>query len=65
MFPVQKATPTAGRRDPLEDEFRETKFSLSPECMEMLEHIGVYKPPVDEALKGTFENELFRPSRYP
>jgi hypothetical protein len=30
--------------------------------MEMLERIGVYKPPVDGALKGTFENELFRPT---
>ena len=63
-FQCKKPHPTAGRRDPLEDEFRETKFSLSPECMEMLERIGVYKPPVDEALKGTFENELFRPTRH-
>ena len=63
-FQCKKPHPTAGRQDPLEDEFRETKFSLSPECMETLERIGVYKPPVDEALKGTFENELFRPTRH-
>jgi hypothetical protein len=31
--------------------------------METLERIGVYKPPVDGALKGTFENVLFRPTR--
>ena len=36
----------------------------SSECMETLERIGVYKPPVDWALKGTFENELFRPTRH-
>jgi hypothetical protein len=32
--------------------------------METLEHIGVYKPPVDGALKGPFENVLFRPTRH-
>jgi hypothetical protein len=48
----------------LEDEFRDTKFSLSSQCMETLERIGVYKPPVDGALKGTFENVLFRPTRH-
>jgi len=63
-FQCKKPHPTAGRQDPLEDEFRDTKFSFSSECMEMLEHIGVYKPPVDGALKGTFENELFRPTRH-
>ena len=40
-FQCKKSHPTAGRRDPLEDEFRDTKFSLSSECMETLEHIGV------------------------
>jgi hypothetical protein len=30
-FQCKKPHPTAGRRDPLEDEFRETQFSLSPE----------------------------------
>jgi hypothetical protein len=63
-FQCKKPHPTMGRRDPLEDEFRETKFSLSPECMETLERIGVYKPPADGAMKGTFENELFRPTRH-
>jgi hypothetical protein len=63
-FQCKKPHPTVGRQDPLEDEFRETKFSLSPECMETLERIGVYKSPVDGALKGTFENELFRPTCY-
>ena len=48
----------------MEDEFRNTKFSLSAECMETLERIGVYKPPVDGALRGTFENVLFRPTRH-
>jgi hypothetical protein len=55
-FQCKKPHPTVGRRYPLEDKFKETKFSLSPECMETLECIGVYKPPVDGALKGTFEN---------
>ncbi len=32
--------------------------------METLERIGVYKPPVDGALKGTFENGLFKPTRH-
>jgi len=32
--------------------------------METLERIGVYKPPVDGALRGTFENVLFRPTRH-
>jgi hypothetical protein len=32
--------------------------------METLERIGVYKPPVDGALKGNFENVLFRPTRH-
>ena len=63
-FQCKKPHPTAGRRDPLEDEFRDTKFSLSAECMETLERIGVYKPPVDGALRGTFENVLFRPTRH-
>ena len=63
-FQCKKLHPTAGRRDPLEDEFRDTKFSLSTECMETLERIGVYKPPVDGALKGTFENGLFKPTRH-
>ncbi len=48
----------------MEDEFRDTKFLFSSECMETLEPIGVYKPPVDGALKKTFENELFRPTRH-
>jgi hypothetical protein len=61
-FQCKKPHPTSRRQDPLEDEFRETKLLLSPECMEALERIGVYKPPVDGALKGTFENELFRPT---
>ncbi len=63
-FQCKKPHPTAGRRDPLEDEFMDTKFSLSSECMETLERIGVYKPPVDGALKGTFENGLFKPTRH-
>ncbi len=63
-FQCKKTHPTVGRREPLEDEFRGSKFSLSSECMETLERIGVYKPPVDEALKGTFENRLFRPTRH-
>jgi hypothetical protein len=58
-FQCKKPYPTSGRQDPLEDEFRDTKLSLSSECMEMLDCIGVYMPPVDGALKGTFENELF------
>jgi hypothetical protein len=32
--------------------------------METLKRIGVYKPPVDGALKGTFENGLLRPTRH-
>ncbi len=48
----------------MEDEFRDTKFSLSSECMKTLERIGVYKPPVDGALKGTFENGLFKPTHH-
>ncbi len=48
----------------MEDEFRDTKFSVSSECMETLERIVVYKPPVDGALKGTFENGLFNPTRH-
>ncbi len=63
-FQCKKPHPTAGGQDPLKDEFRDTKFSLSSECMKTLECIGVYKPPVDGALKGTFENELFRPTRH-
>ncbi len=48
----------------MEDEFRDTKFSLSSECVETLERIGVYEPPVDGALRGTFENGLFKPTRH-
>jgi hypothetical protein len=63
-FQCKKPHPTAGRQDPLEDEFRDTTFSLSSESMETLERIGVNKPPMDGALKGTFENEMFRPTHH-